>query len=176
MTSRSNDSEPRKAQRYGIKVGVWLDHRQAVVVLVSDTGQEIKKVKSGAERTGAGARSSPKYTPNDFIAEDRRDRKVAGDRKKFYDDVVARLLGAKAILILGPGEAKGEFAKHLQSKRLGGVTVEVTTADKMTDRQIAAKAVEHFKKGPAAKTVVRKAPAKKAAKPAAKKQPQKSRK
>ena len=26
------------------KAGVWIDHRQAVVVLVTDAGQEIKKI------------------------------------------------------------------------------------------------------------------------------------
>ena len=49
-----------------------------------------------------------------------------------------------AILILGPGEAKGEFLKRIKSKKLRGVTVELETADKMTDRQIAAKVGQHF--------------------------------
>ena len=72
--------------------------------------------------------------------------------KKKGDEVIASLLGATAVLILGPGEAKGEFAKHIKSKKLGGVTIELETVDKMTDRQVAAKVSEHFTPAPASKS------------------------
>jgi hypothetical protein len=40
-------------------------------------------------------------------------------------------------------QAKSEFIRRINSKKLGGV-VQVETADKMTDREIAAKVSEHF--------------------------------
>jgi len=129
-----------------MKAGVWIDHRQAVVVLITEGGKEIKKIKSGVgmpTRSAGGLRPKNKFTPHDFVAEDRRERKATSHLMDFYDEVIARLRGAEAILILGPGEAKGEFIKRLKSKKLGGV-VEVETTDKMTDRQIAAKVSEHF--------------------------------
>ena len=52
-------------------------------------------------------------------------------------------------LIVGPGEAKGEFMKRLKSKKLRSRIVELETTDKMTDRQLAAKVDEHFAKGTA---------------------------
>jgi hypothetical protein len=64
-------------------------------------------------------------------------------------------------LILGPGEAKGEFNKRIKSKKLRGVTVELETADKMTDRQLAAKVREHFATASASKSVDPKKTAKK---------------
>lgn len=62
----------------------------------------------------------------------------------YYDDVLKALQGANPLLILGPGEAKGEFQKRLQSKKFPARLVEIETADKMTDRQVAAKVREHY--------------------------------
>jgi hypothetical protein len=59
----------------------------------------------------------------------------------------------KTILILGPGEAKGEFIRRIKSKKLGGSIVELETADKMTDRQLAAKVAQHFATIPVTKSV-----------------------
>ena len=149
------------------KAGVWIDHKQAVVVLVTDAGQEIKKFESGVEQPArpAGPRSKKKYTPNDFVADDRQERKLAGDRKKVDDEVIAFLRDADSLLILGPGEAKGEFAKHIKSKKRRGLTVELETTGKMTDRQLAAKVQQHFATSSAKKSVAPKKTAKKAAKP-----------
>ena len=128
------------------KSGVWIDHKQAIVVLVGDGEDQIKKLKSGVKK-GARAANGSKvknwYTPNDFVAEDRLQRKGENELHKFYDAVIAAILGSKSLLILGPGEAKGEFLKRLKAKKLGGVSVDVETADKMTDREIAAKVRLH---------------------------------
>jgi hypothetical protein len=153
------------------KAGVWIDHKQAVVVLLADSGQEIKRVKSGIEKPGAGSNPKKPYTPNDFVAEDRRERKTDDHRKKFFDEVIASFPAADALLILGPGEAKGEFSKHIKAKKIRGVVVELETADKMTDPQIAALVKQHFaasvaKKPSAKKPVAAKKKAKKAAKAA----------
>ena len=142
------------------QAGIWIDHQQAIVVVSSDGGQEIRKVKSGIKQPGRPARPTNKYTPNDFIADDKRKRKVAGDRRKFYDEVLAFIRGAASLLILGPGEAKGELSKHIKAKKLRGITVELETADRMTDRQVAAKVSEHFSETPASKSVAPKKTAK----------------
>jgi stalled ribosome rescue protein Dom34 len=146
-----------KAQAMAKKAGVWIDHKQAVVVLITNAGQEIKKIAfdiGQPVRPADGSRPKNKYTPNDFVAEDRRERKVENDRKDYYDDVIASIRGADALVILGPGEAKGELRKHITAKKLRGLTVELETTDKMTDRQLAAKVSEHFTKVPASKSVV----------------------
>lgn len=130
-----------------MKAGVWIDHKQAVVVLVNDAGREIKKITSGAQASGRptrASRSKHSYTRNAFVAEDRLERKTVGHRNKYYDEVIACLRGAEAILIFGPGEAKGEFSNRIKSKKIRGRLVELETADKMTERQIAAKVSQHF--------------------------------
>src|SRR6478735_7151962 len=99
------------------KAGVWIDHKQAILVLVTDSGKDIRKIASGIERP-VRSRSSNPYTPNDFVAEDTLERRFDSLLKDFYDEVVACLQGAETLLILGPGEAKGEFHKRLKSKKL----------------------------------------------------------
>jgi hypothetical protein len=146
------------------KAGVWIDHKQAIVVLITDAGKEIKKIAFDIGqriRSAGGSRSKNPYKPNEFVAEDTLERKLGNDRKNYYDDVIASIRGAEAILILGPGEAKGEFLKRLQSKKLRGVIVELETDDKMTDRQIAAKVGLHFAAPIANKSITPKKTAKK---------------
>jgi hypothetical protein len=135
-----------------VKAGVWIDHQQAVLVLITDADKEIKKIASGVEGP-VRSRSHNSYTPNDFTAEDRLERKFDSHLKVFYDEVIASLQGSEAILILGPGEAKGELHKRLASKKLRGLVVEVETADKMTDRQLAAKVAQHFAAIPAKSSI-----------------------
>ena len=71
--------------------------------------------------------------------------------KNFFDEVIACVRDAEAILAVGPGEAKGEFVKRLKSKKHRGRIVELETTDKMTDRQLATKVGEHFAKDTADK-------------------------
>jgi hypothetical protein len=58
--------------------------------------------------------------------------------------VIACIRDADSILILGPGEAKGELQKQLEGQALGERIVGIETTDKMTDSQVAAKVRQHF--------------------------------
>ena len=78
------------------------------------------------------------------LADDSRQRTFTGHLNIYYDAVIACIGDAESILILGPGEAKGELKKRLRVKNLGGRIAGVETVDKMTDRQIAAKVRQHF--------------------------------
>ena len=160
------------------KAGVWIDHKQAIVILITDAGNEIKKIAfdiGQPVRSPSGGRLKHSYTKNDFVAEDKLERKVGNDRKDFYDDVIASIRGASSLLILGPGEAKGEFSKRITAKKIRGLKVELETTDKMTDRQLAAKVGEHFATKPVKKPgTPKKTVKKKAAKAASRKNSKKS--
>jgi hypothetical protein len=123
--------------------GMWIDHRKAVIVIVSDQGEETKQIESDMEkhvRFSGGSRSEQGG------GEDQQDRQFTGHLNAYYDEVIAHLRDAESILIFGPGEAKGELEKRLASKGLSGRVVGIETVDKMTDRQIAAKVRQHFRK------------------------------
>ena len=162
------------------KAGLWIDHKQAIVVLFTDAGMEFKKIKSDLEkrpRATGRAKSATQYTKNDFLAEDRRGHKIEDHRTKYYDEVIACLRGAEAILILGPGETKGEVSKRIKSQKLRVGVVELETTDKMTDRQVAATVGEHFSSINATKaSTSRKTAKKKAAAASAERRTKKSRK
>jgi hypothetical protein len=125
------------------QVGLWIDHRETLIVFIGDDGEETRRIESGMEkhvRFSGGNRSE------EGSADDQRDRQFAGHLNRYYDEVITNIRDAESILLFGPGEAKGELEKRLASKGLGGHIVGIETVDKMTDRQIAAKVREHFRK------------------------------
>jgi hypothetical protein len=78
------------------------------------------------------------------VPEIRLERKATSAHNEYYDQILACLLDAETILILGPGEAKGELKKRMQSKKLRGQVARLQTADKLTNHQIAAAVRQHF--------------------------------
>jgi hypothetical protein len=131
--------------------GVWIDHHKAVVVLMSEGGEGTLQIMSDRDlpsRSLGGKRVTSSYTPNDFVAEDKRERKATRGLNKFYDDVIACLREAEVILVMGPGEAKLEFTKRIERKAPRGRVAHVAAADKMTNREIAAHVRRHFAAAP----------------------------
>jgi hypothetical protein len=132
-----------------IKVGLWIDHRKAVIVAVTDQGEATRLIISKTDkqlgRTG-GVRSTSPYESQQVPADDLREKRFTGYLNIYYDAVIASILGAESILIFGPGEAKGELKQRLEGDKLGGHIVSIETVDKMTDRQIAAKVRQQFAK------------------------------
>jgi len=130
-----------------MNAGVWIDHHRAVVVLLTDEREDILQIRADADasvRQAAGIAGKNSYTPNDFVAEDKRERKVMIRLNKYYDEIIACVRDAQAILILGPGEAKGEFRKRIGSQRVQGHIAEMKTVAKLTDDQIAEYVRQHF--------------------------------
>ena len=73
-------------------VGVWIDHRKAVIVLLTDGGEEISEI---ASNVGKHVRFSGDQS-EDGAADDMRDRQFAGHLSRFYDDVIASIHDAQA--------------------------------------------------------------------------------
>jgi hypothetical protein len=130
-----------KVEPMRTEVGVWIDHRKAVLAIIADKHEEVRQVTSGMEKhvrySGAAQEDS---------AEDQRDRRFTGHLNKYYDEVIAGIRDADSILILGPGEAKTELQERLGSEGLAARIVGVETVDKMTDRQIASRVRQRFLK------------------------------
>jgi hypothetical protein len=130
-----------------INAGVWIDHHKAVVVLLAGDREDVRQIMSGRDkpaRSAGGARIKSSYTPNDFVAEDKRERKAMTDLNKYYDEVIACLRDADTVLVLGPGEAKGEFIKRVAEQKLKRRIAQVETVDRMTDREVAAHVRQHY--------------------------------
>ena len=123
------------------QAGLWIDHKRAVIVLVTEEGEEIKKITSGMEKH---VRFTGGNGSQDGSSEDVRDRQFGNHLNGFYDQVIAVVRDAQSIQIFGPGEAKGELEKRLEHEGLKERVLAVETVDKMTDHQIAAKVRERF--------------------------------
>jgi len=129
------------------KAGLWIDHRQAVVVMITATGEETRQIMSNAEKQLRRTGSTPlqgNFDPQDVPSDDSRLRTFTAELNRFYDEVIACVSDAESILIFGPGEAKGELKKRLDEKNLGDRVSGVETVDNMTDPQVAAKVRKYF--------------------------------
>lgn len=121
--------------------GLWIDHRKAVIVMVTEEGEETTELSSNMEKH---VRFKGRTASEDGSKEDVRDRQFENHLNSYYDGVIAAIRDADSIQIFGPGEAKGELRKRLEQEGLKSRVLAIETADKMTDRQIAAKVREHF--------------------------------
>lgn len=118
-------------------VGLWIDHRQAVIVSVAGNAEHIQRISSNVER-------HPRQSGTSGPADDARQRELTEHLNSYYEEIVSRIRDAESILIFGPGEAKGELKARLEKDKLGGRVVGIETSDKMTDPQIVAKVRGHY--------------------------------
>lgn len=129
------------------EIGLWIDHREATIVILTDGVEEIRRISSKSASHIRYSGSSHSKTPQglkEVTSEDQRDRRFENHLNKYYDEVIAVIRDADSIQIFGPGEAKGELEKRVEHEGLKAHLLAVETADKMTDRQILAKVREHF--------------------------------
>jgi hypothetical protein len=121
------------------KVGVWIDHKKAVIVTMTTDGEEITHIMSDigkAERISGSSTEIGDESP--------RSRRFTEQLNKYYGVVLRYMRDKVSILILGPGKAKIEFQKRLEAEALSGRIIGIESADKMTDRQIAARVRKQY--------------------------------
>lgn len=127
--------------------GLWIDHREAVIVLVSGKGQETRRIKSHVEKQLRRSGRSPAQAPFEaqmVPADDSQERDYTGHLARYYDEIIACLRPAEEIMLFGPGEAKGELRKRIERNKLDVRITRFETSDKLTERQIAAKIKRHY--------------------------------
>ena len=120
--------------------GVWIDHREAIIVTLSEAGEDIKRITSAAERHRRSGEPADGQVPPD----DRLQNEFTEHLACYYDGIISSLRNADSILIFGPGEAKGELVKRLEKHNLGQRTLAIESSDNMTEPQLAAKVRHHF--------------------------------
>jgi hypothetical protein len=130
------------------KVGIWIDHKKAVIVSVSADRVTAKTLES---EVGPHARYSGRagYPTPDGPQDGGGEKKIRGTLRPASRPVLRRGHQSAgqpdAFLIFGPGEAKLQLKKRLsRSKALSERIVGIETTDKLTDPQIVAKVKEHY--------------------------------
>ena len=121
------------------RVGIWIDHKRAVIVSVSEGRVTSETLESDVE-------AHPRYSgQQDGGGEKKYEERHGQHLDRYYDEVISRLGQPDALLIFGPGEAKVELKERLsRSKASSERTVDIETADKLTNPQIVAKVKAHF--------------------------------
>ena len=130
--------------------GLWIDHREAIIVTLTDTGEDTHHIHSNVERhfghldeSGNGTVLAPHAE-----ADDAREREYTGHLAPYYDDIIAHVVSTDSLLIFGPGEAKVELRKRFNRHPHGGPTITLETTDRMTEPQIVALVRHHFHRDP----------------------------
>jgi hypothetical protein len=129
------------------RVGIWIDHRKATIVVLTADGETLTTIESQVEKHAERGGDSPmkgSYEARQIPADDSRQRALTGDLNHYYDAVIAALPGDGGVLLFGPGEAKGEIHKRIAKTKPSISILAVETEDKMTDKQIIAKVRGHF--------------------------------
>lgn len=114
---------------------VWLDHREARVVEFSvDDVRRATVQHEGAPRQvhhRAGTRDSPGHSE---------------DTARFFDAIADAVGDAGKVLIVGPGQAKNEFRRHVEGHRrdLAQRVVGVETLDHPSDAELLSYAKRYF--------------------------------
>ena len=84
------------------QAGVWIDHRKALVVLITEAGETLQEIPSDVEKH---VRFSGGTGSEDGSTEDIRDRQFQNHLNSYYDEVIAVVKDANPIQLFGPGHA-----------------------------------------------------------------------
>ena len=124
------------------QVGLWVDHRKAVITTLIDGSATTSEILSNLDKRVRFASGSNANSPDKKLlsmAEDVRDRHYEGLLNAYYAQITSLIKDVSAIWFIGPGEAKHELETHLKTHGFGEGIVAIEPADKLTNRQIASK-------------------------------------
>ena len=130
-----------------MNAGIWIDHRRAHIVGLNAGAPVATSILSNAEKHPERASDSPlqgSFEAQQVPADDHRQRALTGELNMYYDAVIDAIRDYGKVLIIGPGEAKGELRARLIKANRGDRIAAVEPADKMTDPQIVAKVRAYF--------------------------------
>lgn len=131
--------------------GVWLDHRAAKIVHLHGDDVREQEILSSVERhthaTGGTKLGGTPYFGAMGASEQRQNERRAHGVAAFYQKIMEAISEADGIALLGPGRARGEFARFLRKhEKLAGRIVSVVASGALTDRQLVAEVKATFHK------------------------------
>jgi stalled ribosome rescue protein Dom34 len=121
------------------EVGVWIDHKKAVIVSIADGHVTTRTLTSDVE-------PHPHYAGSqEGGGEKKYEERHNLHLDQYYDEVISKIGQPDALLLFGPGEAKLQLKGRLGRSRASSEhIVAVESTDKLTDPQIVAKVKEHY--------------------------------
>jgi hypothetical protein len=130
----------RKNNAMSKRVGLWFTYNKAVIVSITDDGEERRIITSNMEHYLRYSSA----TPGDGSPQDTRDNRYWNHVGEYYDKVIAHIRDADAVHIFGQDEAKSELKKRLEDLGLAEYRITLETIGKLTDHQVAKKVRARF--------------------------------
>ncbi len=130
------------------KTGIWIDHKEAILVALQDAQTTIERIESNAEshfRPSGGWKASGTNVAQSVSKEQTADERRKHQLHAFYQEVIKAAGKTDTFYILGPGEAKLELAKEI--KKIKGQhekIAAVEACDSLTENQIVAQVKSFF--------------------------------
>jgi hypothetical protein len=122
------------------RVGLWIDHTKALIVSITDGGEDRERIPSLMDHY---IRYSVNV-PGDGTPEDERDGRFWRHLNEYYDKIVEHVHDAGAIQIFGPGIAKYQFQKRLDMAGLSAKIVSIDDVENESDQDIVARVRDRF--------------------------------
>ena len=99
-------------------------------------------MEEGNVRGGYG--SSDKHLGQDAAPDDKMQERKTQQMGAYFDRLEDSIKGLSSIVLIGPGEARGHFEKHLENSSSSWNILESKVSDSMTDNQLVAEAKGYF--------------------------------
>ena len=135
-------------------IGLWIDHRKANIMFITESGEETKLIISNVERQRRRLGGSPlkgAFERIRFSNDINEKRNFKIHLSIYYDSVIACIQNAESILIMGPGEAKHELKARMEEKKLDEKISAVETVGFITENRLKRRIRDfyatHHKKG-----------------------------
>jgi stalled ribosome rescue protein Dom34 len=120
-------------------IGLWIDHRKASMMFITESGEETKLIISNVERQRRRLGNTPlkgAFERVRFSNDINEKRNFKLHLSIYYDSVIACVQNADSILIMGPGEAKNELKARMEEKKMGPKITVVETVGFITENRL----------------------------------------
>ena len=120
--------------------GIWIDQREAVIILGTAEGPEVLSVKNDLAKHKAILNLKHKGTRSGTHSINQEKKELGKLRKEITDylaRVVKELGSVKRVIVFGPAEAKVELDKYLQEKKPRIVCERITTGPMTRNQKVA---------------------------------------
>ncbi|MBL1232519.1 MAG: hypothetical protein P1U44_03205 [Vicingaceae bacterium] len=130
------------------QIGIWLDSANATIITLKGNEYDVKHIASEIENRIHHPKESNQGTRlgiHHVNDEKKFEERIKHQLQHYFDEIIPYLKNADEIYIIGPAQIKVKLGKRLESeKQFEEKSIEIATADSMTENQLIAKFRDYF--------------------------------
>lgn len=132
-----------------MKVGIWLDKKEAFLVTLGNMETSEKTIMSNIEnfRIHGGSGTRFKGGPQDVVQDSKYLEREKHQFRKYFETIISEIKEAQAIVLFGPAETCLKLNRFIidKHKELSDKVQDVVKMDSMTKPQVKARIKAFFK-------------------------------